>query len=438
MKKLNVFLILILFVFNGIKGQIPPQAFNYSGVARNNMGNPIANATIGVQIGIRKTSTVGTFVYQENHFVNTDAFGLFNLIIGAGAIQTGSMATIDWGSDNYYLQVGMDINGGTNFMTMGTTQFLSVPYALHAGSVDNNDDADADPNNEIQTLSLSGNELSISNGNSVTLPVSSNYGGKTHVIISGNLTQAQFDAKLLADLGPNTQFIRISNTNQITTIDLSNITELVDLFIMNNTAVTTINLSNLTDIYGQLIIQENSALTNVNLLSLNRVESNINVNNNDQLTSLLFNNLSYVPSLFINDNLNLNLIQINSQLSAQNLSVSNNPLITNLDLSNINLSSGLNSLGQEIQLNLSGNSLTSLILPNFSSVNPGSSLGVFSVSSNNFTSTTVNSFLSFLVNLTIPINFVYLLDQTPPAPPTGQGINDKNTLINNGASVITD
>ncbi len=53
-------------------------------------------------------------------------------MIGAGAVQSGSMAAIDWSNDNYYLTVGMDAAGGTNFLTMDTTQLLSVPYALHA------------------------------------------------------------------------------------------------------------------------------------------------------------------------------------------------------------------------------------------------------------------------------------------------------------------
>ncbi len=118
------------------QAQIPPQAFNYSAVARNSSGQPISTSTIGIQITVLKTSTTGTSVYSENHFVNTDAYGLFNLVIGAGAIQSGSMSTIDWSSDNYYLKVGMDANGGTNFLTMGTTQLLSVPYALHAATAD--------------------------------------------------------------------------------------------------------------------------------------------------------------------------------------------------------------------------------------------------------------------------------------------------------------
>jgi hypothetical protein len=122
------FLLLTLVV----NAQTPPNAFNYSAVARNTAGQPIATTTIGIQITILKTSPAGVSQYSENHFVNTDAFGLFNLVIGAGAVQSGSMSTIDWSNDNYYLKVGMDAAGGTNFLTMGTTQLLSVPYALYA------------------------------------------------------------------------------------------------------------------------------------------------------------------------------------------------------------------------------------------------------------------------------------------------------------------
>ena len=127
---LSTFCFLLLSLV--VKAQNPPNAFNYSAVARNASGQPIATATIGIQITILKTSPAGASQYIENHFVNTDDFGLFNLVIGAGAVQSGSMATIDWSNDNYYLKVDMDATGGTNFLTMGTTQLLSVPYALHA------------------------------------------------------------------------------------------------------------------------------------------------------------------------------------------------------------------------------------------------------------------------------------------------------------------
>jgi len=134
MKNIVLLLTLSFSLLNFANAQTPPNAFNYSAVARNAAGQPIATTTIGIQITIVKTSPTGASQYSENHFVNTDAYGLFNLVIGAGAVQSGSMASIDWSNDNYYLKVGMDAAGGTNFLTMGTTQLLSVPYALYAKS----------------------------------------------------------------------------------------------------------------------------------------------------------------------------------------------------------------------------------------------------------------------------------------------------------------
>ena len=170
MKKITIlstlcFLLLTLV----LNAQTPPNAFNYSAVARNAAGLPIATTTIGIQITILKTSTTGVSQYSENHFVNTDAFGLFNLVIGAGAVQSGSMATIDWSNDNYYLKVGMDGTGGTNFLTMGTTQLLSVPYALYAksaGSVTGGTNSD----NQQLSVSTIGDTLFLQNGGFVIIP----------------------------------------------------------------------------------------------------------------------------------------------------------------------------------------------------------------------------------------------------------------------------
>jgi hypothetical protein len=130
------FLILNLNAF----AQSVPEAFSYSAIARNSSGLPLSSTNLGIQISILKTSANGNMIYSENHVVNTDSFGLFNLSIGMGSIQSGNFSQIDWGADNYFIQVGMDVNGGTNFLTMGTTQLISVPYALYAknaGSVNN-------------------------------------------------------------------------------------------------------------------------------------------------------------------------------------------------------------------------------------------------------------------------------------------------------------
>jgi len=183
MKKITLlstfcFLLLTLVV----KAQTPPNAFNYSAVARNAAGQPIATTTIGIQVTILKTSPTGASQYSENHFVNTDAFGLFNLVIGAGAVQSGSMATIDWSNDNYYLKVGMDATGGTNFLTMGTTQLLSVPYAMYAKSAGS---VSGGTGITITSVSSAGDTLYLSNGQSF---VAGGNGGGTGALVLPTIT----------------------------------------------------------------------------------------------------------------------------------------------------------------------------------------------------------------------------------------------------------
>jgi hypothetical protein len=135
MKALKFFIIIFCFFlgYSFVHAQtIPPEAFNYSAVARDANGAAYTNTSLGIQIAIRQSASDGELVYQENHTVETDNFGVFNIAVGMGNVLEGSMGAINWGFNDYYLEVSMDVNGGTNFQVMGSTQMLSVPYALHA------------------------------------------------------------------------------------------------------------------------------------------------------------------------------------------------------------------------------------------------------------------------------------------------------------------
>jgi len=158
----------------------PPEGFNYSGVARTDGGLPLASTTIGVQFSILKGSVSGILVYQENHVVDTDDNGVFNLVIGFGAAVSGSMSSIDWPTDNYFIQVGLDANGGTAFQTMGTSQLLSVPYAMFAKNSGNVNGV----TNQNLSVSLTGDTLYISNGNWVIIPGISNVNNGTSISYS--------------------------------------------------------------------------------------------------------------------------------------------------------------------------------------------------------------------------------------------------------------
>ena len=171
----NLFLISFISLVTVISGYSQvPDAFNYQSVVRNASGEIIANSNISFRISILKNSETGTLVYVETHSALTDNFGLTSLKIGKGTLVSGVFDPSDWGAAPHFIRVEVDPAGGNSYIPLGTSQLLSVPYAFHAQTVaeDQVDDADADPNNEIQTLSLSGNDLSISDGNTVTLPAS--------------------------------------------------------------------------------------------------------------------------------------------------------------------------------------------------------------------------------------------------------------------------
>lgn len=109
-----------------------PEKFNYQGVARDNAGNELSGQNIGLRITLHSGSPTGTTVYSETHTATTDNFGLFSIMIGGGTLVSGAFNTIAWGSNTYYVQVEMDATGGTNYQNMGTSQLVSVPYALYA------------------------------------------------------------------------------------------------------------------------------------------------------------------------------------------------------------------------------------------------------------------------------------------------------------------
>lgn len=149
-----------------------PQKINYQAIARDATGQPLpAGSNIGVRFDFHQGSPTGTVVYAERFQTTTNAQGLYNLQVGTGTAISGSFTGINWGGQDYFVAVGLDPNGGTNFTAVGTSQLVSVPYALYAENVRNNNDADADPLNELQTLSYDTltNVLTLSNGNFVVL-----------------------------------------------------------------------------------------------------------------------------------------------------------------------------------------------------------------------------------------------------------------------------
>lgn len=129
--------ILLLVAATFIASAQTPQKFNYQGVARNSAGNVIPNQNIGLQVTIHHSSPTGITVMQETHVTTTNDFGLFNLVIGDGTPTFADMSAISWAGGVYYIEIGLDAAGGSNYQSMGTSQLLSVPYALYAETAAN-------------------------------------------------------------------------------------------------------------------------------------------------------------------------------------------------------------------------------------------------------------------------------------------------------------
>jgi hypothetical protein len=194
MKKIAITVIFSLSFLNLI-AQVPA-GFSYQAVVRNSSGDMVVNKAVKFKFSILQTSDTGTAVYVETQSDTTNSFGIVNLKVGMGVPVSGNISTVVWGSSAYFLKVELDPDNGNSFSHLGTTQLLSVPYALHARTVEV--EADGDPANEIQTLSITGTNLSLSKGGgTVTLPSSGggdNWGTdyvRTDATLAGQGTTAQ-------------------------------------------------------------------------------------------------------------------------------------------------------------------------------------------------------------------------------------------------------
>ena len=111
-----------------------PQKMSYQAVIRNSNNDLIASKQIGMQMSILKGSKTGLTVYVETHTAVTNVNGLVSVEIGAGSPVAGSFETIDWSKGPYFIKTETDPLGGTVYSIAGTTELLSVPYALYARS----------------------------------------------------------------------------------------------------------------------------------------------------------------------------------------------------------------------------------------------------------------------------------------------------------------
>ena len=136
MKKILTVLTLAILAAN-LHAQAP-QKLSYQSVIRNNSNALVTSTSVGIRISILQGSATGTEIYKEIYNPNpqTNANGLVTLEIGTGIPLTGTFAAIDWANGPYFIKTEADPLGGTTYSITGTSQLLSVPYALSASKAD--------------------------------------------------------------------------------------------------------------------------------------------------------------------------------------------------------------------------------------------------------------------------------------------------------------
>lgn len=136
LKKIATIVLLstLIIIFSVSAFAQAPQQFNYQAIARNTAGLGIPNANIKVRISILDGSATSTSVYSETRLLKTNQLGLFTIAIGSNGAQssTGVFSNINWSSGKKFIKVEVDPLGGNNLTELGSTELLSVPYALYA------------------------------------------------------------------------------------------------------------------------------------------------------------------------------------------------------------------------------------------------------------------------------------------------------------------
>lgn len=144
MKKTNILLIFVpIFLFSLTLLSQVPNAINFQAVAKLNDGSLVVDKQISVKVLLSQASISPNLRYAEVHMVNTNSVGHFAFKIGKGEAVMGSFVDVEWKNGDVVLNLEIDINGGSAFEPLGSSELLTVPYAFYAqaaGSLESEND----------------------------------------------------------------------------------------------------------------------------------------------------------------------------------------------------------------------------------------------------------------------------------------------------------
>jgi len=473
-KNIQLFILFIGFI---AFAQVP-QKMTYQSVIRNTNGDLVTNTTIGIQISILKDSPSGQAVYVETMSNTTNENGLLTLEIGGGTPVSGTFAAINWATGTYFVKTETDPAGGTNYTIVGVGQLLSVPYALFSGKSTNlgkstiyltDDITDAEAAAQIEEEAGSNTENVVIDGTTLLTTVDlSKIKSLLTITINSNQSLASVNFN---NLKKTYKDISINNNPLLTSLSFPSLEKSTSgiFTIINNIALSNIQFPLLKSLLA-ITIEANPLLSTINFDSLTRTRSQITLNNNN-LNAISFPLATNITlSITDTNTTSVSLPQLTNgaihfvcplttlnAIAITNCYVSiNNSQLTNLDFPNLTTTSVIELQNNNLLSNVSLPNLTSvegyfyifsnpqlstISIPSINTINPNSSNFSFYFNATN--NALPESQINYLLNKLTSVNTnagktIDLSNQNPIAAPTGQGIIDKQTLVNNGFIVITD
>jgi hypothetical protein len=177
-------LLLFLLATVSILAQAP-EKMSYQAVLRDASNTLLTNQEVGMQISILQTTITGTAVYIETQTATTNINGLVSLEIGTGST-SDNFATIDWSAGPYFIKSATDPSGGGSYTITGTSQIMSVPFALYAKT---------SGSSEANATNIISNTIDIET-NTTAIIINTAKVGYTDTLVSDNTDVAANTAKV--------------------------------------------------------------------------------------------------------------------------------------------------------------------------------------------------------------------------------------------------
>jgi hypothetical protein len=290
-KKLCVIFLLTAFV-NHLNAQT---GLNFQGVARTSNNIVIASQDITLKLSILQGSPTGITEYIEVRKVTTNAQGLFTAVIGdKETISTiGNFSDIDWKLNPKFLKIEIDPAAGNNFITMGTTQFQYVAYAMFANSVLAENISGIVPvarggtgSNSLTTLKSSLSLDKVSNTADSSKPISIS----TQTALDLKLNKADSTKAFVTP----TQLSKLNFASGGSSVDTTNISNRINLKLNISDTASLLRKSDTSGIYNRINLKLNSADTTSLLRKsdTSTLSNRINLKLNSADTANLFNRIN--------------------------------------------------------------------------------------------------------------------------------------------------